>query len=187
MLLTLSLATSLVAFQDAGFPGAEARSEMARLSALSGNWTAAIETMQGDGNWELAGEELVSIRYLLGGLALREDPAEHPINVFRLESTIQYDQNRDIYRLVAMDDTWGNMDIYEGGWTEANVLSLTNLRSDTSFENADGSSLHFRLTTRIEGPDSHVFQVDMSQDRGASWRPYQRITRTRYGIENSPQ
>ncbi|WP_412546798.1 DUF1579 family protein [Maricaulis sp. MIT060901] len=184
MLLALALATTLNTIQVTPAPGAEAREEMSRLASLAGSWVATIEIMQPDGGWETAGEEMVEIRYMLGGLALREDPAEHPVNPFRLESTIQYDQNRDLYRLAVMDDTWGNMDIYEGEWNEDGALVLTNLRSGTSFENPDGTSLSFRLTTRIDGPNSNVFQIDMTADNGETWRPYQRISRTRYGIDN---
>ncbi len=184
MLLTLALAVVINTSQLTPAPGAEARQEMSRLAYLAGSWVARIEIMQQDGTWEVAGEERVEIRYLLDGLALREEPAEHPVNPFRLEATLQYDQNRDVYRLAAMDDTWGNMDIYEGGWNGEGALVLTNLRAGTRFENPDGTSLSFRLTTRIDGPNANVFQVDMTADHGETWRPYQRISRTRYAIQN---
>ena len=179
MSLIIAASMSLLLTQQATFPGAEAQQEMARLEALAGSWNARIEVMQPDGSWQTTGEEAVDIHYMLNRLALREEPAEHPVNPFRLESTIQYDQNRDLYRLVAMDDTWGNMDIYEGSWSQSDALVLTNLRSGTSYVGADGSTLHFRLTTRIEGPDLNVFTVEMSADAGETWRPYQRITRSR--------
>lgn len=161
--------------------GAEARTEMARLAPMSGDWVARVEIMQEDGSWRAAGEERVVIRYLLGDLALREEAAEHTLNGWKLETTIQYDQNRDVFRLVAMDDTWGNMDIYEGRIEDDGRLVLDNLRADTPYVGADGSRLHFRLSVEIAGFDRHVFLVEMSGDAGGSWRPYQRITRQRFG------
>ncbi|WP_300556658.1 DUF1579 family protein [Maricaulis sp.] len=160
------------------FPGAEAQAAMARLAPLAGDWTATVYRMTEDG-WSEAGTEHAHIYFMLNDLALREDPDPDGVNGWQLESTLQYDQNRDHYRLVAIDDTWGNMDIYEGDFDADGRLVLSNLRSGTSYVGEDGTTLHFRLTTAIEGVDRIVFSVDMSMDTGESWQAYQRIVRTR--------
>jgi len=185
MLRVILLSTCLVGMsgmasaQEAPFPGQEAQDQMYRLASLEGDWTAEISLWGQDGDWQVHGEETVHIYYMLNHMALREDPAEHPVNTFRLESTIQYDQNRDEYRLVAMDDTWGNMDIYSGDWTSEDTLTLDNLTSGTSYVGPDGSQMHFRLSTQIIDADHNIFTVEMSGDGGASWLPFQRIERRR--------
>ncbi|WP_300532342.1 DUF1579 family protein [Maricaulis sp.] len=176
--LGMAQSTSETESETRPFPGAEAQVAMARLAPLAGDWTATVYRMTETG-WSEAGTEHAHIYFMLNDLALREDPDPDGVNGWQLESTIQYDQNRDLYRLVAMDDTWGNMDIYEGGFDSEGRLVVTNLRSGTSYVGDDGATLHFRLTTAIESPDRNVFSVDMSADQGASWQAYQRIVRIR--------
>lgn len=178
--LAMALATmqSDAETQTREFPGAEAQAAMARLAPLAGDWSATVYRMTEEG-WSEAGTEHAHIYFMLNDLALREDPDPDGVNGWQLESTIQYDQNRDLYRLVAMDDTWGNMDIYDGNFDADGRLVVTNLNSGTSYVGEDGSTLHFRLTTTIESADRNVFRVDMSADEGESWQAYQRIVRTR--------
>lgn len=178
--LAIALATmqSDAETESRPFPGAQAQAAMARLAPLAGDWAATVYRMT-EAGWSEAGTEHAPIYFMLNDLALHEDPDPDGVNGWQLESTIQYDQNRDLYRLVAMDDTWGNMDIYDGNLDADGRLVVTNLNSGTTYIGEDGSTLHFRLTTTIESADRNVFRVDMSADEGESWQAYQRIVRTR--------
>ncbi|WP_295693737.1 DUF1579 family protein [uncultured Maricaulis sp.] len=162
--------------------GEEARTEMARLAPMAGAWSVREFESDRAGGWT-GGEAAysVTIRYLLDNMALREDVPERPIKAWRLETTIQYDQNRDVFRLVALDDTWGNLDVFEGVIGPDDRLVVDNLRADTPFVNADGSRTHFRLTIEIIDSDRHSMLIDASNDAGESWQPFQRIERTRLG------
>jgi hypothetical protein len=168
-----------IAQQQQDDRGAEARAEMARLSDLAGDWVSQTLTPDADGNLVVRGEEPAHIHYMLGDLALREDAQPENMSGFAIESTIQYDQNRDLYRLVAMDDTWGNMDIYEGNFGEDGVLRLTNLRSGTSYVAPDGSQTSFRLSFTIHDHDHNEFLVEQTLDSGASWSPMVQYNRRR--------
>ncbi|MFY0638425.1 DUF1579 family protein [Maricaulis maris] len=162
--------------------GEEARTEMERLAPMAGAWSVREFDSDRAGGWT-GGETAytVTIRYLLDNMALREDVPERPIKPWRLETSIQYDQNRDVFRLVALDDTWGNLDVFEGVMGPDGRLVVDNLRADTPFVNADGSRTHFRLTIAIADVDHHSMRIDASNDAGESWRPFQRIERTRLG------
>lgn len=162
--------------------GAEARAEMARLAPLAGDWVVTEYMPQPDGRWHAAETTYrETTRYLLDGLAQRIEAPERPAQPWRLETTIQYDQNRDVFRLVAIDDTWGNMDVYEGVMTGEGDLVVDDLRADTPYLGADGSRTYFRLTFSIESQDRNTLHVDASRDAGETWQPFQRIERTRFG------
>ena len=172
-------APSAYALQERPDPGAEARAAMARLSDLAGNWVSQTRTPDESGNLVVRGQEPAHIHFMLGDLALREEAQPENMSGFAIESTIQYDQNRDIYRLVAMDDTWGNMDVYEGQFEDDGVLRLTNLRSGISFVAADGSQTSFRLSFTIQDHDYHEFLVEQTVDAGTSWSPMVHYIRRR--------
>ena len=164
--------------------GAEARAEMARLAPLAGDWVVTEYMPQPDGSWHAAETAYrETTRYLLDGLAQRIEAPERPAQPWRLETTIQYDQNRDVFRLVALDDTWGNMDVYEGVMTGEGDLVVDDLRADTPYLGADGSRTYFRLTFSIESPDRNTLHVEASRDAGETWQPFQRIERVRFGTQ----
>ncbi|WP_323760505.1 DUF1579 family protein [Maricaulis sp.] len=162
--------------------GAQARAEMERLAPLAGHWQAREYDSDRQDGWT-GGETAyaVTIRYLLDNMALREEAPERPVKPWRLETTIQYDQNRNVFRLVAMDDTWGNLDVFEGVMDTDDRLTITNLRVDTPYVGDDGARTHFRLSITIADNDHHSMLIESSPDAGETWQPFQRIERTRLG------
>jgi hypothetical protein len=160
-------------------PGQIAREQMMRLADMEGEWTATVYGQNADGAFGVLGEEAAHIHYILGGMAMREEAHADTLAGFQIESTLQYDQNREVFRLVAMDDTWGNMDIYEGEFDPSGVLYLTNERSGTTYVTPDGSELFFRLSFTIHDVNRNSFKVEMSRDGGQNWDVFQRYDRTR--------
>ena len=94
-----------------------------------------------------------------------------PADVFIVETFITYDQYRKLYRLAAIDDTFGLMDIYEGDFMNDNTLQVTNLRADTNFPTNDGGEMYFRLTFTELDENTREFLVERSSDNGANWQP----------------
>lgn len=164
--------------------GAEAREEMAQLAPLAGDWVVTELDYGADGEWHAEDATYrETTRFLLDGMALRIDPAERPAKAWRLETTIQYDQNRDVFRLVALDDTWGNLDVFEGDFDADGRLVVTNLRVDTPYVGPDGSRTHFRLTFTITDNAHNTLFIESTGDAGETWRPFQRLERSRFGSE----
>jgi hypothetical protein len=105
---------------------------------------------------------------------LAEIPADLTSPAFHMETYITFDQYRDVYRKVAVDDVWGIMDIYDGV-REGDSIVFTNLRSGTTFPVNDGVWRNFRLTLQLASPE-RSFLVEKSDNNGVSWEPAFRST-----------
>ena len=143
---------------------------MAKLESFVGVWDATLEmTSDGGETWTAGPTKRLKAAFRLNGLALADTPLETVDGGFSIEHHITYDQYRDVYRAVALDDTWGVMDVYEGR-LEGDRLVLDNLRAETFFPSGNGDLLAYRLTFTI-GADERSLFVDSSADRGESWSP----------------
>ncbi|MEO0695631.1 MAG: hypothetical protein AAFY84_05990 [Pseudomonadota bacterium] len=157
-----------------------ARAAMEKLRPLAGEWEMAVSSWR-DGVWSEPEIERTRISYFLNDLALRREVPEHsPTNV-KMETTIQFDQYRNVYRMAALDDSWGNMDIYEGQETETGTFVFDNIRTGTFAVGPQGEVFSFQLTIEIEDMNSHAMLVEISTDNGKTWAPFQRLERTRLG------
>lgn len=145
---------------------------MQKLSPLTGKWTLSLSSsFDGGASWTTSPDTIVNVDYRLKELALSEIPAIDGEGPFELESYIAYDQYRDVYRMMALDDTWGVPDVYEGQ-VNGDELILTNIRSGTNFPLESGGYLVFRLTYKLSVTDGvRTMQVESSSDQGESWGP----------------
>ncbi len=178
MLCVAMASASSAAAEPAPDQSGTARAAMAALRPLAGDWSVAVYSWR-DEAWSEPETERATYFFLLNDLALRKAAPERPAGGARLETTIQYDQYRDVYRLVALDDTWGNLDVFEGRRNADGAFVLTNLRSGTVSVGPGGEEYAFRLTLTIESDDANTLAVDISVDGGETWRPFQRLERTR--------
>ncbi|MCI5105960.1 MAG: hypothetical protein MRY76_04550 [Pseudomonadales bacterium] len=170
------LAASLSVFGQSGTEtevAAESREPLQKMQALeqlAGRWELSMEVLAEDGvTWEAAPPQIVELSFRHKGLMLAELPTDLSTPGFHMETYITWDQYRDVYRKVAIDDVWGIMDIYDGV-REGNTIVFTNLRSGTTFPISDTVSRNFRLTMEIASPQ-RSFIVDKSDDGGRSWQP----------------
>lgn len=181
---SLFLTLLFAAFLGAGIAKAEderagsARAAMEALRPMAGEWRQMVYNWRGDA-WSEPAEERATFNFILNDLALRKLIPERAAHSVRMETTIQFDQYRNIYRMVAMDDAWGNMDIYEGKQTKPGQIVFDNIRPGTYAKGANGEVYYFRLTLTIDGPEAHQLLVEISSDEGASWNNFQRLDRTR--------
>ncbi len=177
VLLSVLLSSAHAEDADADRAG-KARAAMQALRPMAGEWLAHSSVWR-DGGWTAPETERATINFILNDLALRELFPERSQSSVRMETTIQFDQYRDIYRLMALDDAWGNMDVYEGKMVEPGTLVFTNLRPGTFALGANGEEYAFQLTFSIKDRDSHSLLVEISTNRGESWTNFQKIERTR--------
>ncbi len=148
---------------------------MKALEVVAGRWEMTMEVADEAGeNWQQLPPEIVDISFRQKGLMLAEIPADLSSPAFHMETYITYDQYREEYRKIAVDDVWGIMDIYDGH-LEGDSIVFTNLRSGTTFPVATGVWRNFRLTLKLASP-RRTFLVEKSDDGGASWQPAFRAT-----------
>lgn len=155
-----------------------ARAAMEALRPMAGEWIESVSQWR-DGVWSEPVQERATISFLLQDLALRKQVPEHTQSDVKMETTIQFDQYRGVYRLFAMDNSWGNMDIYESVSAEPDLIVFDNRRSGTYALEEGGLEFYFRLTLRIVNAGVHQLLVEISSDKGESWQNFQRIDRTR--------
>jgi len=163
--------------QDRPAQSVKPHAMMQKLAPLTGQWRMATEiTEDGGKNWQQVAEELINFEIRHKGMLLAETPISRSETGFNMENYITYDQYREVYRSVAIDDSWGIMDIYEGNFI-GDTLVLTNLKSGTSFPVGDGKWRSFRLNINVEANlAERRMLIEGSDDGGATWAPAFRVT-----------
>ncbi|MCC3859741.1 DUF1579 family protein [Pseudemcibacter aquimaris] len=154
--------------------------KMAMLSSILGEWDTVQYLWQDDEWKQIATSDVTYHSKLKGKLITEEISNLVPDNIFIVETFITYDQYRNLYRLAAVDDTYGLMDIYEGDFISENELQLTNLRAGTNFPSQNDGEMYFRLTFTEIDKNTREFLVEKSSDEGANWEPMtmNKMTRT---------
>jgi hypothetical protein len=151
---------------------------VARLDPLLGTFSVTGGQAGADGSLMAYVPSAAQGRALLNGFGLELDMAVGPAagQMMTLRVTFSYDQFRQLYRVTVLDDMTGLMDIYEGDFINDNVLSVTNLRSETFYPNGE-QPIYFKLEWNISG-DAPTFDVLASSDVGKTWASYMQIILT---------
>ena len=113
------------------------------------------------------------VQSMYEGVALEEELRVHVPDgsSFRIRHLISWDRFRRVYRVAALDDGTGLLDVYEGVWSDGS-LTVTNLAAGTFFPNADGGWNAFRLRWFDFDAEGYSFEAAQSADGGVSWSPY---------------
>lgn len=90
---------------------------------------------------------------------------------YRFVLTFSFDVAQQRYRVAALDDVSGLLDIFEGTLDADGALTVDNLRSGTYYADRRGERVHTRL--RFAPADGGLFRLDVqeSRDRGSHWTP----------------
>lgn len=145
--------------------------KMAMLDSIIGNWHTVQYAYENNTWKQIATSKAIYSKKLKGKMIAEEIHDLEPDNVFIVETFISYDQYRNLYRIAAIDDTFGLMDIYEGDFISPDKFQVTNLRAGTNFPTEDGGEMYFRLTFTEIDNDTREFLVERSIDNGMSWSP----------------
>ena len=153
--------------------GAASRAEseaMQALAFLDGTWTATYHAYAEDGTTTEVGQnESVYSRSLNGQLIEESHTVLGTGPAFPMRSFYSWDSVRGVYRLAAVDENGGMMDIYEGT-LKGNALVMDNLAHGTFYALDDGREMAFRLNWTFVSDDEVDLRVEMSLDRGKTWR-----------------
>ncbi len=168
--LTLGLSISFsVNAQDVD-PGADARSQMQRLTVLEGDYSLVVHVSNDGGKtWQAGPAQKVRLRLRHNDLLLEELPVELAEQGFHMNTYLTFDQYRSVFRKAAIDDVWGVMDIYHGNIVD-DTLVLTNLESGTLFPVGPDTWRGFRLSVPLTAGERTML-IEKTDDYGQSWQP----------------
>ena len=160
-------------------PRAVPANQFEKISALAGIWKVKTEIFNLENQkWREVGQNIVSNDIIMNGMGLRETPIKNVSgNALGVETTISYDQDRQIFRISAVDDTGEEMDSFEG-IIEGNKLIATNIEKGTDFPAQDGGTMEFRLNMTLGG-DTRVTEFSFTTNSGQTWRQLSRLTYVR--------
>lgn len=148
---------------------------MEHFKGLLGTWESVTEYSADNGEtWQNAGSSRADFALRQKGMMLVETPLDTEKPGFHMETSYGYDQYRDVYRVVAVDDVWGIFDLYEGS-IDGNRLIVTNLKSGTLFPVAEGVWRGFRISIELSG-EERTTVIDKTDDGGKTWQPNFKIS-----------
>ena len=150
---------------------------MQTLAFLEGEWDARYYQYDEAGEEVFTGENVTRFEITLDGQLIEETMTILGTGMdFPMRTFLSWDMEKSVYRMAAVDQPGGMMDLYEGRLVDG-VLTMTNLEHETFYRNANGQPMAFRLTWRFpsEYPDRYELGAEISLDLGQSWRPMSRV------------
>jgi hypothetical protein len=183
--MLLAFAPFAVAQQDAGSKARDERAAfkraldagLAKLAFLEGSWRAEQATPDGKGGWKATGTSDVVVTKILGGKALQIEAASAGFN-YLLHLTFDAEQSE--FRVSAIDDQSGLLDVYEGAFDGGGALVVSNVAAGTGYTYL-GVHYSNRLRFQPRAESGWEWLVEASSDRGATWRPQLRVLLARAG------
>lgn len=157
---------------------------IARLHFMVGEWDIeAFRMGEESGEWEPSPQPTgTRIDSVFDGAFLQEDEVKMMLGdqVIRFFIMWSYDKYREVYRMVASDDTDGLTDILEGGFNEGtDTIVVSNLNTGTAPQDEDGNQAFLRLTSTQNDPNRFTDEMHESYDGGESWVAVYRAIHTR--------
>lgn len=162
--LTLIMIPSLIYAQET-----DPKMNVNTLNFLEGNWKVENWSFANDSGWQQIGETKSEIITEHNSKFIHEDVRYlTTFGEINMITFIGFDSRINKYKLCAMDKEYGLMDIYNGTWTEGDLI-FTNLNSDKPVTMDDGKELHFRLTYQDITDAQFTHLVEGSFDKGNNW------------------
>ncbi|MBK8249842.1 MAG: MBL fold metallo-hydrolase [Gemmatimonadetes bacterium] len=98
---------------------------------------------------------------------------------YRFVLTLSFDAAQQRYRVGALDDVSGLLDVFEGTLHGDGALVVDNVRAGTYYVNPRGERIHSRLTFTPTAGELFRLDVDESTDGGGTWKPATRYEAAR--------
>ena len=146
--------------------------QMEELGFLIGKWTLENFENKKDQGWTSLGKTQAIMKLEHNGRFVREEVKYITgFGEINMITHIGFDSRINSYKLSAMDQEYGLMDIYRGKWVE-NKLVFTNMESDVPIKTNDGKELFFRVTYEKTSDKELVHWVEGTTDKGNTWFPF---------------
>lgn len=141
---------------------------------MEGRWNVVAHFFE-DGKWATPkAPELATAERVFGSAFIRMDmPVAFPGTVFQFEITLSYDRFNNAYRLAALDDVNGYMDIYSGQMKDG-MLTVTNATTGTAFPDGEGGFVYGKIEIQ-QTPEGFQFQGYTSSQAQGPFAPYMRL------------
>jgi len=156
---------------------------IARLHFMVGEWNIEAFRMGASGDWEPSPlPTSTRIDSVFDGAFLQEDEVKMMLGdqVIRFFIMWSYDKFRQVYRMVASDDTEGLTDILEGDFIEGtDTIVVSNLKTGTAPQDETGNQAFLRLTSTQNDTDRFTDEMHESYDGGQTWVAVYRAVHTR--------
>ncbi len=138
---------------------------LAPVMGLIGRWRGAL------------GDQSVDMTFALndGGTTISGHTAIRTMNV---RFALSYDVYQHRYRMTAIDDITGLIDVFTGNLDAQGALVLSNVESGTSYL-AKGKPMHTQLTLQMRLGGGWSLRTAESADRGETWTPRLDFTTSR--------
>lgn len=152
-----------------------------RLQFMVGEWDIQAYSMGDDGEWvDSPLPKQTKIESQFGGAFLQEQEVQMLIDgqVIRFFIMWSYDQYREVFRMIACDDTEGLMDVLEGNF-KGDTVVVSNTNTGTPIFDVDGNKAFLRLSSTQTSKDSFTDEMHESFDNGESWLPIYRAVHSR--------
>ena len=148
------------------------RKAMQSLSVMQGEWESTMSISYDMGSsWQSKPSNKVRVDSKLNGMVLEQRNLTPSHNGWSIIVNTAYDQYRQQYRHIVMDDVWGMMDVYEGNLDEQGNLVVNNLDSETFFPGINNTWLAFRLVIELSECERQT-RIQASPNNGETWIPY---------------
>jgi hypothetical protein len=141
---------------------------------IEGRWTM-VATFFDEGKWGTPAAPVSAVaQSILGGAFIRINmPVAFPGAIFQFELTLSYDSFNNVYRLAALDDVNGYLDIYSGQMIDK-VLMATNNTTGSAFPDGNGGFVYGKLEIQ---QTEHGFQIlgYTSSSNNEPFAPYMKL------------
>lgn len=143
----------------------------ARLRFLEGSWSADLAAPDAKPGERSDGRTPIEVVKVNGGKALT---STFKTAGYTFLMYFSYDVDLDRYRITSLDDVSGLLDVYEGTFDESGALVVSNVGTGTGYTYL-GARHHNRLRLEPNGDAGWKWEIEVTTDRGATWKVQRRV------------
>ena len=155
---------------------------LSKIHYLVGEFDVTVYTSVPSKGWVESGSGLASFS-LEKSFITERVKLTNENSIITMNNTLGYDQEKDSFKLFALDLGLGNMNVFLGSILDG-ILTFCSVEPGLKNENNDDNSLCFKMIYKQLSKNENELVVGCSKDRGKTWFPYLKNCYTRKKIEH---